>query len=280
MTIVPEENAGYDWATPVTEVSADYLKFNISPYYRIPLEQLVYHDSHITTWYTGDGASKVPSAWDDKDLFNALYGSMPLFLPPDIAYWVENRLRFIDSYYLAAMVFRETGTAKMIDHRILTDDRLVQETEFENGWVVTVNFGNAPYADARYPFALAPKGMFATDGTDVISRVVMGGGTTIYVHMADRMYLHPAVGGVEYAGFRTSDSVLLLWGDDGDYQLNLLSGQRRVQINTETIPMKLYAGHFEDINGDVVTYKDLGNNWIEVMVDEGTDIIRWVNSTE
>lgn len=280
MTIVPEENAGYDWATPVTEVSADYLKFNISPYYRIPLEQLVYHDSHVTTWYTGDGASKVPSAWDDKDLFNALYGSMPLFLPPDIAYWVENRLRFIDSYYLAAMVFRETGTAKMIDHRILTDDRLVQETEFENGWVVTVNFGNAPYADARYPFALAPKGMFATDGTHVISRVVMGGGTTIYVHMADRMYLHPAVGGVEYAGFRTSDSVLLLWGEDGDYQLNLLSGQRRVQINTETIPMKLYAGHFEDINGDVVTYKDLGNNWIEVMVDVGTDIIRWVNSTE
>lgn len=278
MTIVPAENAGYDWQTPITAVSDDYIDFNISPQYRIPLQQLVYHDSHVTTWYTGDGATKVPSVWDDKDLFNALYGSMPLFFPPDMAYWEENRMRFIDSYHIGSLVFRETGTVKMVDHRILTEDRLVQETEFENGWVVTANFRDIPFEDPRFPFQLAAKGLYATDGTQVIARVMMGGGPTIYVNLEDRIYLHPSAGGVEYGGFRTSGSVLLLRDEEGSYQLNLLDGQRRIQLNTFMIGMNMYVGQFQDINGDVLTYKSLGGSWIEVMVDEGTDIIRWMNT--
>jgi hypothetical protein len=33
----------------------------------------------------------------------------------------------------------------MVDHRILSPDRTVQESRFADGTVVTVNFGDAPF---------------------------------------------------------------------------------------------------------------------------------------
>ncbi|MEE4194830.1 MAG: glycoside hydrolase [Anaerolineae bacterium] len=280
MTILPEEDAGYDWAAPVDRVSKDYVNYNISPVYRIPLQQLVYHDSHATTWYTGDGASKVPDFWDDKDLLNALYGSMPLFMPPDIDYWGDNIIRFTDSYHIAALTYRETGRAKMIDHRFLTADRLVQETEFENGWVVTANFRSQPYEDERFPFPLAAKGLYATDGQWVIAKMEMGGGAAIAVQLDDRIYLHPQGGGVEYGGFRTSSAILLQWEPNGDYQLTLVGGQRSVQLNTFDIPMKLSIGRFEDREGNIITFKDLGDGWIELRIPAGTMVINWIDHAE
>ena len=38
---------------------------------------------------------------------------------------------------------------EMIDHRFLSDDRLVQETRFRNGLGVVVNFSAAPWPDRR-----------------------------------------------------------------------------------------------------------------------------------
>ncbi len=280
MTILPEENAGYDWASPVDTVSKDYINYNVSPIYRIPLQQLVYHDAHAATWYTGDGASKVPDFWDDKDLLNALYGSMPLFMPPDVDYWWANVTRFTDSYHIAALTYRETGRAKMIDHRFLTEDRLVQETEFENGWVVTANFRSQPYEDERFPFPLSAKGLYATDGQWVIAKMEMGGGATIAVQLDDRIYLHPQGGGVEYGGFRTSNAILLQWEPNGYYQLTLVGGQRSVQLNTFDIPMKLSIGHFEDREGNIITFKDLGDGWIELRIPAGISVINWIDHAE
>ena len=280
MTILPDENAGHDWVTPIDAVSEEYQEYNVSPVYRIPLQQLVYHDSHTTTWYTGDGASKVPAYWDEKDLLNALYGSMPLFMPPDTSYWWENIERFTDSYHIAALTFRETGRAKMVDHRVLTEDRLVQETEFENGWVVTANFRSVPYTDERYPFPIASKGLFATDGTGVIAKIDLGGGGTVFAQLDDRIYLDPLGGGVEFGGFRSSDAILLQWLEDGNYQLTMIEGQRQVQLNTFDIPMNLSIGRFEDREGNIITFKDLGDGWIELRIPAETTVITWIDDVE
>ena len=277
MTIWPDEDAGYDWATPVEKVSDEYEMYNINPYYRIPLHGLVYHDAHIATWYTGDGGSKVPAYWDEKDLLNALYGTMPLYMPPDGEYWGKNLTRFVDSYHIAGLVFRETGLAKMIDHRFLTEDRLVQETEFDNGWIVTANFSDEEYVDNRYPYPLAPKGLYASDGMSVIAKVMLNGVSTIYVELEDRIYLHPLNGEVEFAGLRTRDAVLLLWQKTGGYQLTLVDGQTSIELNTIDIPMKLSIGHFEDASGDWGTFDDLSNGWIEVKVDKNANVIYWVD---
>ena len=61
------------------------------------------------------------------------------------AIWRENRDRFVESYQTATPVARATGYSEMLSHRWLTADHAVQQTEFANGVVVTVNFGDAPY---------------------------------------------------------------------------------------------------------------------------------------
>ena len=59
--------------------------------------------------------------------------------------WQQNRDRFVQSYQTATPVARATGYSEMLSHRWLTDDHAVQQTEFANGIVVTVNFGDQPY---------------------------------------------------------------------------------------------------------------------------------------
>ncbi len=145
MTIEPAMGAGYGWYTPVDDPGAKYMEYNVNPAVRIPLVSLVYHDAHISTWYTGDGVSKVPAVWAVKDLFTALYGTMQLVSPPDLTYWRSNRGKFLHSIYATTRVFDTVGYSEMTNHRFLTDDRLVQQTEFGNGYSVVANFGQSGY---------------------------------------------------------------------------------------------------------------------------------------
>ena len=48
--------------------------------YRLPLWELVYHDCVVAQWYWGDYNNKLPALWDRRDLFNALYGTPPMFM--------------------------------------------------------------------------------------------------------------------------------------------------------------------------------------------------------
>ena len=48
--------------------------------------------------------------------------------------------RLIPRTFCSFWAARSTGFSEMTDHRFLTKDRLVQETEFADGTVVTVNF--------------------------------------------------------------------------------------------------------------------------------------------
>ena len=82
--------------------------------------------------------------WDRRDLFNALYGTPPMFMF-NREIWEKNRDRFVQSYQTATPVARATGYVEMLSHRWLTADHAVQQTRFANGVTVTVNFGDEPY---------------------------------------------------------------------------------------------------------------------------------------
>ncbi|HUT01506.1 MAG TPA: glycoside hydrolase, partial [Phycisphaerae bacterium] len=102
-------------------------------------------DCVVAQWYWGDYNNKLPSLWLKRDLFNALYGTPPMFLFRR-AFWRKNKARFVRSYRATCPLARAVGYAEMTDHRFLTPDRDVQQTHFANGTVVTVNFGDKPYA--------------------------------------------------------------------------------------------------------------------------------------
>lgn len=138
-------DAGRDMARIWTDVPEAVAKFQLGHQYRLPLWELVFHDCVVSQWYWGDYNNKLPALWDKRDLFNVLYGTGPMFMF-NRQLWSQNRERFVQSYRNIGPVLRETGYSEMTDHRFLTADRSVQQTEFGNGTRVIVNFRDKPYA--------------------------------------------------------------------------------------------------------------------------------------
>ncbi len=122
-------------------------KYQLGETYRLPLFELVYHGCVVSYWYWGDHNVKFPSMWWKRDLFNALYGTPPMYCFTQ-DFLDANRDRFVESYKIAAPVSRLTGRVEMTDHQFLTEDRRVQKTSFANGVSVVVNFGDKEYRSA------------------------------------------------------------------------------------------------------------------------------------
>ena len=130
-----------------TNAPADVVKYQVGEQYRLPLWELVYHDCCVAYWYWGDYSNKIPSVWRKRDLFNALYATPPMFLFDGNA-WSELRDRFVESYKYGGALAAATGYSEMLDHRILSADRRVQQTVFANGISVVVNFSERPFSMA------------------------------------------------------------------------------------------------------------------------------------
>ena len=137
-------DSGRNMIQLVNEVPSQIERFQVNPALRLPLWELVYHDCVVSQWYWGDYNNKLPEVWRKRDLFNALYGTPPMYMFTQ-RYWNENKDKFVESYKTAATAARETAYAEMTDHKILSPDRLVQQTVFSNGVTVTVNFGEQPF---------------------------------------------------------------------------------------------------------------------------------------
>jgi hypothetical protein len=137
-------DSGRDMQRIWDEVPPQVAKFQTGHFYRLPLWELVYHDCVIAQWYWGDYNNKLPNVWDRRDLLNSLYGTPPMFMF-NRKLWEQNKERFVKSYKAIEPVARATGYSEMLSHRWLTPDHTVQQTQFANGTVVTVNFGDKPF---------------------------------------------------------------------------------------------------------------------------------------
>jgi hypothetical protein len=137
-------DAGRDMLRLWNDVPERVAKFQLGQAYRLPLWELVYHDCVVAQWYWGDYNNKLPALWDKRDLFNALYGTPPMFMF-DRKLWASQKERFVQSYRNTCPIVRAVGYSEMTDHRFLSPDRSVQQTSFANGVTVTVNFGETAF---------------------------------------------------------------------------------------------------------------------------------------
>ncbi|MFA6217700.1 MAG: glycoside hydrolase [Candidatus Omnitrophota bacterium] len=126
-----------------------FLKYQVGVQYRTPLWELVYHDCMVTTWYWGDSSNRIPELWWKKDLFNILYGNMPLWAIRDYDHWKQYKLRFIESYNNVCPVFEKVGFLEMLSHRFVTDDKMVQETQFKGDIRIFINFNEISCFDLK-----------------------------------------------------------------------------------------------------------------------------------
>lgn len=133
----------------VEEPQPQIVEWQLGPYRRIPLFQLVYHDAVVSTRYWHDFSNmypKYPELWKKKDLFSMLYGTMPIWLITDGKYEMQKDL-FAKSYQELNPFLEKIGLDELLWHRPLTADRSVQESVFSSGYRVRVNFGGRPYQD-------------------------------------------------------------------------------------------------------------------------------------
>ena len=123
---------------------------SMSPRYRIPFYSLCHHDEVIVTWRWEDGMDDPPVYWQLKNLWSVLYGTPVMY---------RTTAERLDKYqeeigrterYVSDWV-REVAFDAMTEHRFLTSDRLIQETQFSSGRGVVVNFGKNDHtlADGR-----------------------------------------------------------------------------------------------------------------------------------
>jgi hypothetical protein len=148
------------WVGPYLQNKPGYrelfLGFDFNPARRVPLFQLVYHDSVYCARRWNQDPQRDEALWNRHDLMNILYGTPPLwFMHPKAGNvigspeWEHVKGRYLQTYNTVCGWHERIGFDEMIDHRFLSDDRLVQETRFRNGLGVVVNFSDAPWPDHR-----------------------------------------------------------------------------------------------------------------------------------
>lgn len=155
-------DAGYDmvgYRTPTPE----FLKFQVGHFYRIPLWELVYHECVVAYWYWGDATNKAPEVWPQRDLYNLLYATPPLFLF-DKAGWAKHKAHFARTYHAVCPLVRRLANDEMVSHAFLTPDHAVQRTRWASGWETVVNFGDAPYP-LRKGVTVPAQGWWTKQGT-------------------------------------------------------------------------------------------------------------------
>ena len=132
------DDAGYDLVTR-KPASQGMLDFNLAPAQRIPLFELVYHDSVVNYPYWGDASNRLPEHWRFRDLLSCLYGQPEIWVM-DGKLWDEQRAQAAKSYATWSPVVRHLFGQKMLGWKAVDAEAQVQETRWQDGSTVRVDF--------------------------------------------------------------------------------------------------------------------------------------------
>ncbi|WP_422661296.1 glycoside hydrolase [Paenibacillus sp. EC2-1] len=116
-----------------------YKKLFLDSYYTIPLYKLVYNDSVITTHWWGWGTLKFEDEKTNRMLYEILYNVPPLY-HIDKHEWKKHKETIVSHSKAWANFSKKAIKEEMTDFKIITDDRLVQMTEYGEELSVVANF--------------------------------------------------------------------------------------------------------------------------------------------
>ncbi|HEY4120261.1 MAG TPA: glycoside hydrolase, partial [Byssovorax sp.] len=112
---------------------------SVDEQHRIPLFELMFHDHVVSTWNWRNTNFQSLATSAKKDLFNALYGTMPMWnVTTD--HWATYGQMYLDSYALQKRSRSVVGFDDMIGHGWLSTDREVQYTDWASGVRIIANF--------------------------------------------------------------------------------------------------------------------------------------------
>jgi hypothetical protein len=150
----------------------------------------------------------------------------------------------------------------MLSHRFLSSDKKVQETEFDNGWIVTVNFSDN---DFNYKGLILPsKGYFASDKKQSVYRIKNNQGIVAAAELVDRVFVKSYNSSVSIAGVKTDGAFLMR--KTGSFLTGIFIGnQTYVDINPAEIPWPIALIHAEGLySRKNASVKTMGNGWVRI----------------
>ena len=118
----------------------NYLYHYYDPRFRVPLYQMVFHDSVITTHHWGSGSLKFENAIGTLALLELLYNVPPLY-HLNIEEFSKHKAWIKRHYTFFSPLHRQIGGQAMTDFQWLSKDKLVQRTEFGDTVEIIANFG-------------------------------------------------------------------------------------------------------------------------------------------
>lgn len=131
------------WTVHDGDPSPETLR-GLDPATRVPFREIALHGGVAGTAGWDDANNKWTRLWWKRDLFNAVCGTLPTYVFTRET-WPRFRGELADSVKTAARMAAATANAGFVAYRILTPDRLVHRSEFDNGAACTVNFGGQAF---------------------------------------------------------------------------------------------------------------------------------------
>jgi len=126
-------------------VKDKYKKLFLDSNYTIPLYKLVYNNSVITTYWWGWGTLKIADEIENRMLYEVLYNVPPLY-HIDKYEWEKYKDTIINHSKVWSNFSKKAIKEEMTDYKILSDDRLVQMTEYGKSLSVVANFSENEFA--------------------------------------------------------------------------------------------------------------------------------------
>lgn len=117
-----------------------YLYLYFDSRFRLPLYQIVFHDSVVTTNHWGSGSLKFKNAIETLALLELFYNVPPLY-HLNMAEFAKHEALIKRHYAFFSPLHRQVGGKTMTDFEWLSTDRLVQRTEFGETVEMFANFG-------------------------------------------------------------------------------------------------------------------------------------------
>ena len=122
----------------------NYLYLYYDPRFRLPLYQIVFHDSVVTTNHWLSGSLKFENAIESLALLELLYNVPPLY-HLNMAEFTKHKAWIQRHYAFFSPLHRQIGGQVMTDFEWLSDNRQVQRTEFGDAVEIFANFGTNPF---------------------------------------------------------------------------------------------------------------------------------------
>lgn len=114
------------------------------PKFRLPLYQIVFHDSVVATHQWGYGSLKFEDPGRSRELLELLYNVPPLYHLNQLE-WQKRKTEITAHLAFFAPLHKEAGLLPMTSFEWLINNRTVQRTRFGDSLELTANFGDTPF---------------------------------------------------------------------------------------------------------------------------------------